>query len=243
MSVAPDPRARVLAAIDTADLDKATALSAALASEVGGIKLGKEFFTRHGPAGLRKVVGDLPLFLDLKFHDIPNTVAGAVRAAAALHPLMMNLHASGGRSMMEAAVSALREAARDRGGSRPLLLAVTVLTSLDEADLESVGQRGPVEEQVLRLAQLAQASGLDGAVCGATEITRLREACGEDFVLVVPGVRPSWAAGDDQKRSMTPREALERGADFLVVGRPITAAADPVAAARRLVSELTESAK
>ncbi len=233
-----DPRDSVFAALDTPDLARAAALARALSGLVGGVKLGKEFFTAQGPDGVRAVAGGERLFLDLKFHDIPNTVAGAVRAAVHLRPAMVNVHASGGRAMMQAAAEAAREAAEDAEVPRPLVLAVTVLTSLDDDDLATVGQDGPAGDQVLRLARLAEDSGLDGVVCSPREIAALRSACGPGFVLLVPGIRPAWAAAGDQKRIMTPAEARAAGADYLVIGRPITGADDPAAAARRIVDEL-----
>jgi orotidine-5'-phosphate decarboxylase len=230
---------RIFVALDTLDFGRAEELARALGDSVGGVKLGKEFFTAHGPEGVRGVAGGKPLFLDLKFHDIPNTVAGAVRAAMHMRPVMLNVHASGGRAMMEAAALAAREGAEDSGIERPWLLAVTVLTSLDDADLESVGQRTPASDQVRRLAALTADSGLDGVVCSPREIAALRRDLGPDFKLVVPGIRPAWAAGGDQKRSATPRDALDAGADVLVIGRPITAADDPAAAARRIADEMS----
>lgn len=233
-----EPKDRIFAALDTQDLGRAAGLARALAGSVGGVKLGKEFFTAQGPDGVRAVAGGERLFLDLKFHDIPNTVAGAVRAAAHLRPAFVNVHTAGGRAMMQAAAEAAREAAEDTEAPRPLVLGVTVLTSLDDEDLATVGQLGPAGEQVVRLARLAQASGLDGVVCSAREIAALRQACGADFVLMVPGIRPAWAAAGDQKRVMTPAQAVAAGADYLVIGRPITGADDPAAAARRIVGEL-----
>ena len=232
------PKDRIFVALDTQNLSKAAGLAQALAGQVGGLKIGKEFFAAQGPDGVRAVAGGEPLFLDLKFHDIPNTVAGAIRAVVHLRPFMVNVHASGGRAMMQAAGEAAREAAEDLEVNRPLVLGVTVLTSLDEDDLDDVGQRGPASDQTVRLAKLARDSGLDGVVCSPREIAALRAACGPDLLLVVPGIRPTWAVAGDQKRIMTPAEALGAGADYLVVGRPITGAADPVAAARRLVEEL-----
>jgi orotidine-5'-phosphate decarboxylase len=233
-----DPKHRIFVALDTQDLTRAAALARALAGLVGGVKLGKEFFTAQGPDGVRAVAGGERLFLDLKFHDIPNTVAGAVRAAVHLRPAIVNVHASGGQAMMQAAAEAAREAAEDAEVPRPLVLAVTVLTSLDDDDLTAVGQQAPVSDQVLRLARLAQGSGLDGVVCSPREIAALRRACDPGFVLLVPGIRPGWAAKGDQKRVMTPAEALAAGADYLVIGRPITGADDPAAAARRIVGEI-----
>lgn len=229
---------RIFVALDTPDVARAAALSTALAGTVGEVKVGKEFFTANGPDGVRAAVGGARLFLDLKFHDIPNTVAGAVRAAVRLRPFMLNVHASGGRAMMEAAARAARAAAADAEVPRPLVIAVTVLTSLDDADLAALGQRGPVADQVRRLAVLARESGLDGVVCGAHEIADLRAACGPGFLLVVPGVRPAWAPAGDQKRVMTPGDALGAGADYLVIGRPITGQPDPAAAARRIAAEI-----
>ncbi len=233
-----EPKDRIYVALDTQDLTRAANLARALAGLVGGVKLGKEFFTAQGPDGVRAVAGGERLFLDLKFHDIPNTVAGAVRAAVHLRPAILNVHASGGRTMMQAAAEAAREAAEDAEVPRPLVLGVTVLTSLDDDDLEAVGQAGPAGDQVLRLARLAQESGLDGVVCSPREIAALRRACDPAFVLLVPGIRPDWAAKGDQKRVTTPAEALAAGADYLVIGRPITGAEDPAAAARRIDREL-----
>ena len=229
---------RIFAAIDTPDLARAANLAAAVREVVGGVKVGKELFTAHGPDGVRAVAGGERLFLDLKFHDIPNTVAGAVRSAVHLRPFLLTVHASGGPAMMQAAAEAAREAAEDADVPRPLVAGVTVLTSLDDNDLAAVGQSQPAADQVRRLAALAQESGLDGVICAAHEIAALRDLCGADFALVVPGIRPSWAAAGDQKRVMTPTEAVAAGADYLVIGRPITAQPDPAAAARRIVDDL-----
>ncbi|MBC6404664.1 MAG: orotidine-5'-phosphate decarboxylase [Rhodospirillales bacterium] len=227
---------RIFVALDTADLAQAQRLVAATRGLVGGYKLGKEFFTAHGPQGVRQAVGAAPLFLDLKFHDIPNTVAGAVRAARALSPRFMTLHASGGPAMMQAAA----DAAAAGGADRTRLLAVSVLTSLDDRDLGAMGQHGPVEMQVARLAKLAADCGMDGAVCSPLEVVTLRGLLPEAFALMVPGVRPTWAASGDQKRVMTPADALALGASYLVIGRPITAAEDPAKAAGRIVDQLTD---
>jgi orotidine-5'-phosphate decarboxylase len=197
------------------------------------VKLGLEFFLANGAAGVA-AVGDAPVFLDLKLHDIPNTVAGAVRAVSCLRPRMLTLHAAGGAAM----VSAARAAADAAGEARPLLLAVTVLTSLDAAALSDIGVAGGPRQQVLRLARLALAAGADGLVCSALEVSLLRDALGEAPVLVVPGIRPVGAAADDQARTMTPRAAAAAGADWLVVGRPITRAADPGAAAAAIAAEI-----
>jgi len=198
------------------------------------LKVGKELFTRAGPA----VVHDLTalgfeVFLDLKYHDIPNTVAGACRAAADLGVWMVNLHAQGGRRMMEAAREALASVSRP-----PLLIAVTILTSLDRTDLAEVGLVGSPLDHVLRLADLAAQSGLDGAVCSPREIAALRGAVPADFRLVTPGIRPADASAGDQRRVMTPAEAVTVGADYLVIGRPITAAPDPPAALEAIEREI-----
>lgn len=229
------PTDRIFVALDTVDADRAAGVAEAVRGRVGGVKVGKEFFTANGPAGVRRIADlGLPVFLDLKFHDIPNTVAGAVRAALPLKPAMLNVHASGGPAMMEAAVAAAAEAGRER----PLVLAVTVLTSLSEDDLRAVGMGTPLPAQVVRLAALARECGCDGVVCAAREIMAIRGRCGQDFRLVVPGIRPEWAAAGDQKRVTTPSEAVALGADNLVIGRPITGADDPAEAAQRIADEL-----
>ena len=227
---------RIIAAIDTPDREAARALVQQVAQTVGAVKIGLEFFSAHGPRAAREAAAGSELFLDLKLHDIPNTVAGAVRAVAPLMPLLLTVHAAGGAAMMRAAAEAAAQAA---GAERRMkLLGITVLTSLDEGDLAAVGQRGPMAEQARRLARLARQSGLDGVVCSPHEVADLRAACGPDFLLVVPGIRPAGAALGDQKRVMTPREAVAAGADYLVIGRPITQAADPAAAARAIAAEL-----
>ncbi len=233
---------QVFCALDTTDPAAAFRLAQSLSGLVGGLKLGLEFFTANGPAGVAEVAqGGVPLFLDLKFHDIPNTVAGAVRAAVRLAPKMFTVHAAGGVEMMRAAVDAAGEASAKLGVARPACLAVTVLTSMAADDLAETGVSGALLDQVKRLAGLAQAAGADGVVCSPKEVSALRALCGEDFHLVIPGIRPLWAATNDQKRVLTPAEAVEAGADWLVIGRPITAAADPAEAARRIQAELTEA--
>jgi orotidine-5'-phosphate decarboxylase len=225
----------IFCAIDTPDLARAQELANAVRGVVN-LKLGLEFFVANGPGAVRRVAAGAPLFLDLKLHDIPNTVAGAVRAAATLRPMLLTIHCGGGAAMMRAAVEAAQQSAA--GGKRMQLLGVTVLTSLDNADLEAVGQRGPTTEQAVRLARLARDCGLDGVVSSPHEIAALREACGRDFLLVVPGIRPSGIAAGDQKRVLNPRAALDAGADYLVIGRPITGAPDPRAVARAMRAAL-----
>lgn len=234
------PTDRVFVALDMPEIDGAKAMAAQVSGLVGGVKLGLEFFMAQGPAGIRDVIaaGDLPLFLDLKLHDIPNTVAGAVRSVAPLAPTFLTIHAGGGPDMIRAAADAAREEAERLGLPRMRILAVTVLTSLSDEDLTAVGQAVPAAEQVRRLAGVAHANGADGIVCSPAEVALLRRDLPADFTLMVPGIRPTWAAANDQKRVMGPRDAVAAGADHLVIGRPITADADPAAAARRIAEEL-----
>lgn len=224
----------IFVALDTPDLERALALSRAVKDHVGGLKIGLEFYTACGPDGVKRIVEvGLPVFADVKFHDIPNTVAAASRELARLGAKLFNVHASGGEVMM-------REAAASAHAIDPhvKVLGVTVLTSIDESVLQSVGQLGAAVDQVVRLAKLAKRSGLDGVVCSAHEIAPLRAACGPDFVLAVPGIRPLGAELADQRRVMTPSQAHAAGANILVIGRPITAASDPGAAARAIAAEL-----
>jgi len=225
----------IFCAIDTVDVGAARELASKLQGLIGGVKLGLEFFTANGCDGVRKVMdgAELPLFIDLKFHDIPNTVAGAVRGISSLTPAFFTIHAGGGAAMMKAAVEAAE--------GRSKVLAVTILTSLSEADMAPMGISGSVADQVKRLADLAQASGVDGLVCSPHEVAMLRAHLGAGMALVVPGIRPKGSAADDQARTLTPAEALKVGADHLVIGRPITAAADPAAAARAILNSLTET--
>lgn len=245
MTVLPTPSADseianpVLAALDLTSVTGALALAERLRGAVGGIKLGLEFYMAAGATGVAQMAElGLPFFLDLKFHDIPNTVAGALRAIAPLRPFMTNIHAGGGRAMMLAARDATLESAAKLGATPPKLIAVTVLTSLNGADLVEVGQPGDTLDQVRRLASLAQQCGLDGVVCSPREIAVLRQDLGDAFLLVTPGIRPIWAASGDQKRIMTPEEAVLAGASHLVIGRPITGDQDPAAAARRIKSDI-----
>jgi orotidine-5'-phosphate decarboxylase len=224
-----DPR--VFVALDFADADSAIALAMRLDPHECGIKVGSELFTAAGPEFVTQIVArGFNVFLDLKFHDIPNTVAGACAAATRLGVFMLNVHAAGGRAMLSAAREAVDQTARGRSIRAPRLIAVTVLTSLDAASLQEVGQDDSVLTQAMRLGALARDSGLDGVVCSAAEAGAMRKAFGNGFVLVTPGIRPVDAGGDDQSRIATPAAALASGADYLVVGRPITRAADPLAA-------------
>jgi len=228
----------VFVALDTTDPDYARELAEQVRGHVGGLKLGLEFFNAHGPGGVRPFVElGLPVFLDLKYHDIPNTVAGACRAAAALGVSILNVHAQGGAAMMRAAADAVKSVAPSTK-----VIAVTMLTSLADEDLPGLGLAPPVGDQVLRLAMLARQSGLDGVVCSAHEIVRLRQELGPDFLLVVPGIRPAGAALGDQRRVMGPAEARDAGASILVIGRPITGAPDPALAARDIAQSLGISA-
>jgi len=233
------PHERILVALDTPNVDRAKAIADATAGSVGGVKLGLEFFNANGHEGVRAVVSQgTPLFLDLKFHDIPNTVAGAIRSVVPLGPSILNVHASGGEAMLRAARTAADETAQSAGIARPRLIGVTVLTSMDDSDLLAVGQRPPTVDQVVRLARLTQDCGLDGVVCSPLDIEAIRAVCGRDFVLVVPGIRPADSPAGDQKRVTTPAAAIAAGADYLVIGRAITAAPDPAAAARAIAEAL-----
>ena len=233
---------RVITALDLPDAESAVALAASLGRQGRFVKVGMELFTASGPeivARLRKA--EREIFLDLKYKDIPNTVAGAVSSACRLGVSMITLHADGGRRMLEAAVEA---AARSTTPDlpRPALLAVTVLTSLsqDDAD-EAAPGGGPISERIVRLARIARDSGCDGVVCSPKDLPALRREVGNDLLAVTPGVRPAGAAGDDQRRVATPAEAIRNGADFLVVGRPITRAADPAQAIQAISRELTNT--
>jgi orotidine-5'-phosphate decarboxylase len=223
----------IFVAIDTADIERAVALAEAVRGQAGGVKVGLEFFSAQGPDGVGRIAAiGLPVFLDVKLHDIPNTVAKAVQALAPLEPVILTVHAGGGRAMLEAAKAAAPAATK--------VIGVTVLTSLDEADLAAAGVQGAPAEQVERLAALARDSGIDGIVCSGAEVAQARAAWPNGF-FVVPGVRPAGADIGDQKRVVTPRQALADGASVLVIGRPITGAADPRRAIMDIVAGLEQT--
>lgn len=230
--IAPAP-SPIIVALDTTDVDRARAWAAATAPHVGLFKVGLEYFLANGAAGYRAIQGR-PIFLDVKLHDIPNTVAGGIRAILPLAPRMVTIHASGGTAMIRAA----REAAETAGASRPMILAVTVLTSLDDASLAAMGMNDGAAAQVSRLGRLAVDAGADGLVCSPLEVATLRRELGPSVVLVVPGIRPAGASAGDQARTMTPKEAMQAGASWLVIGRPITGAADPASAAAEIAASL-----
>ena len=234
----PDGRKRIAVALDAAERDRILALARLVAPEAGVLKVGLEAFCAHGPALVAEVAALAPVFLDLKLHDIPNTVGGAAAAAARTGAAILNVHAGGGREMMRAAGERAREAAASASLPAPKVIAVTILTSLDAAALAEVGLSGTPREAALRLALLAKAAGLDGVVCSPEEIEAIRAACGPEFLLVVPGIRPAGSAAADQKRIATPAAAARAGADLLVIGRPITGAANPAAAARAIAAEI-----
>jgi len=225
----------IIVALDYPDRKQAEALAAQLDPQLCRVKVGKELFTRVGPDMVKALVArGFDVFLDLKFHDIPNTVAAAVSSAAELGVWMVNVHASGGPKMMAAARAALQPLGKDA----PLLIAVTVLTSMDDKELATTGVADKPEQQVMRLARLAKDSGMDGVVCSAWETRALRAALGDDFALVTPGIRPANAVADDQSRIATPAAALNDGSHYLVIGRPITRSADPLAALRAIAAEI-----
>ncbi len=234
--MASHAHSRLIIPLDVPSLPEAAAMARRVAGHVAAVKVGKQLFTAEGPVAIR-ALHDLGLrvFLDLKYHDIPNTVAGAVEAARALGVWLLNVHASGGGEMMRAAARAAA------GPDRPLVIAVTVLTSFSEASYQAItGSSRTIEAQVRHLARETKTAGLDGVVASPHEIRSIRDECGPGFLIVTPGVRPADASPNDQQRVMTPREAIRAGADYLVIGRPITAAPDPAEAARRIAAECRE---
>ncbi len=234
MSKTNENHSRVIVALDFPNETDALSLVDRLDPARCRLKVGKEMFTRSGPQLVGKLIDKgYDVFLDLKFHDIPNTVAGACRSAAELGVWMVNVHTLGGRNMMEAAREAI-----DKGSSQPLLIGVTILTSMGEKDIAEVGLGGTPADNVQRLASLAEASGLDGVVCSPKEVAMLRTTIGNGFSLVTPGIRPAWSEKGDQTRITTPADAIKLGSDYLVIGRPITGADDPLAALSKIEDEL-----
>jgi len=228
-------RSRIIVALDYPDAASAMQLVEQLVPDLCRLKVGKELFTRAGPRLVETLVArGFDVFLDLKFHDIPNTVASACQAAAELGVWMLNVHALGGERMLQAAKEGV-----SRAGYSPLLIAVTILTSMDETDLAGVGLSGLPQDNVLRLARLAEQSGLDGVVCSSRETPLLREKLEAAFRLITPGIRPAGSQADDQRRVMTPVEAIKNGSDYLVIGRPVTRADDPVSVLRTINSDLS----
>lgn len=230
-----NPKDRIIVALDVATKDEALALVEKLSVHVGVFKIGKELFTACGPEIVKEIqkLGG-KVFLDLKFHDIPNTVAKAVAQSTKLGVYMMTLHTSGGSEMLKAAV----ESAKNNSDNPPILLGVTVLTSLDDNGLKEIGFSCSAEEMVIKLVGLAKTSGVSGIVCSAKEVKKLREKFGDEIVLVTPGIRPTWSASGDQKRITTPKDAVDNGTDFMVIGRPITQSENPVEAAQKIAQEL-----
>ena len=236
---------RLIVALDVDSVEEAEGLVFRLQDHVGVFKVGMQLFNSEGPDVVRRIQNSGGrVFLDLKLHDIPNTVGQASAVLTRQRVFMFNVHTAGGAEMMKKAVAQTRQEAADIGIPLPLLIGVTVLTSINQDILENeMGVARSVEEQVVHWAKLAKESGLNGVVASPKEIRAIRAACGNDFLIITPGVRPAWAAVNDQKRVMTPKEAVEAGASYLVVGRPITGAADPVEAAKRIVEEMEEGLK
>jgi len=240
------PRSSLIVALDFDSLSTAVKFATQIADLVGMFKIGNQLFTAAGPGAVKEIAAlGAGVFLDLKYHDIPNTVAGAVLSAAAMTGVqLVNVHALGGKAMMEAAAQAI-SAGVPMGADRPRLLAVTILTSMDHKAMKEVGVGGTPKSRVVKLAQLAKEAGVDGVVASVQETKAIRKACGPDFLIVTPGVRPKDSdvqpAMDDQSRKASPKQAIRAGADFLVVGRPILAAADPRAAAQSIVDEIASA--
>lgn len=231
---------RIIVALDVPTFDKARQLMDQLGTSARSLKVGSQLFTSVGPDIVREVKKrDKKLFLDLKFHDIPNTVARASEVAVELGVDMFNIHVSGGLAMMRAAAEAAKSKASQLGMEKPIILGVTILTSIDAPTLREVfNSDASLQEQIVHMARLAQRAGLDGVVASPQEIEPIRSACGDDFVIVTPGVRPEWASLDDQKRTMTPAEALTAGADYVVIGRPIRQSPEPANALERIIQEV-----
>ncbi len=229
-----NPYNPTLVALDTANLATALNLAEQLKDKVGGMKVGMEFFYANGPQGVKQIIDiGMPIFIDLKLSDIPNTVAAGLRSLLPLEPFMLNVHILGGREMLEAAVAAVNEAEK-LGFERPMLIGVTIVTSMQDDDISEIGITRNASDQVIHLAKLAQECGLDGVVCSPHEIAAIKQACGQAFKTIVPGIRPKGVAADDQKRIMTPDEAIGQGADYLVIGRAITRSEQPMATAEKI---------
>ncbi|MFC1644329.1 orotidine-5'-phosphate decarboxylase [Candidatus Omnitrophota bacterium] len=234
-----EARERLIVALDVDDVQRALEMIDILSPEVEAFKVGIAPFTDFGHCVLDKLqFAGKRVFLDLKFHDIPNTAAAAARAAAKKGVFMMNFHCLGGRRMLEAGVRGAMEGSSSEGRKPPILLGVTILTSMSEEDMKAIGIAGDLQSKVLELAQVARDAGMDGVVASAKEARAIKEKIGNDFLIVTPGIRPEWAASQDQKRVLTPRQAISEGADYIVVGRPIIQADDPLQAARRIIEEL-----
>ena len=237
-------RERLIVALDLDDLEQATELVRSLAREVGMFKIGKQLFTHAGPQAVR-LIQDLggEIFLDLKFHDIPNTVAKAAIEATRLGVKMFNVHASGSLEMMRLTVKEVERVSRQQKLRRPIMLGVTVLTSLGQEDLQRLGVEHKIADQVVRLALLTKEAGMDGVVASPHEVADIRQACGQRFVIITPGIRPADSRHNDQQRVMTPSHAARAGVDYIVVGRPILEAQNPIMAARGIVAEMEDALK
>lgn len=234
------PQDRIIFALDVEHFHEAQQWVSLLRDRIGLFKVGKQLFTHSGPKVIDMIIQKgQKVFLDLKYHDIPNTVAKAGEEATKHQVAMFNLHALGGFEMMKKTVEASRAIAKQQSIPRPLILAVTILTSMDEASLREVGIEGPLEEEVGRLASLAQKAGVDGVVASPREIGIIRQRCGQNFLIVTPGIRHPHDKPDDQKRTLSPKEAIEAGADYLVIGRPIKEAKDPLEAVQKIVEDIS----
>jgi orotidine-5'-phosphate decarboxylase len=229
----------IICALDTKDIVTAKILCAQVKDYVSMVKCGLEFFTKNGPGAINEISSlGLDVFLDLKFHDIPNTVDQAIRSAVSLNVSMITIHTLGGKEMMQRAAEAAKDESAKLSVKTPLIIGVTILTSMDDGDLQEININNRVKDQVKILALLAKESGLDGIVCSPHEITTVKEICGKDFKTIVPGIRPAITTSDDQKRVMTAKQAVDKGADYIVIGRPITKAEQPSIAARNLYESL-----
>lgn len=229
----------IICALDTKDVAEAKKLALSIKNHVGMVKCGLEFFTKNGSDGIRQISQTgMDIFLDLKFHDIPNTVAQAIKSAVSLDVSIITVHSLGGKKMMQAAANAASEEALRLNKKKPLIVGVTILTSSDDTDLQEIGINRQVKNQVEILAKIAKESGLDGIVCSPHEIKAVKSLCGEDFITVVPGIRPNTSENNDQKRVLTPKEAITNGADYIVIGRPITQAENPQKIAEEIFNSL-----